>query len=256
MLKLLTRCSLVTAALFFGACQDATQPVATEGSGGSGNDTQCIGVVTGTHDNIVVPPGAACTVVAAIVRGYIKALPNAARLIVRNSQVNGSILADKSFAVEVVNNSVREKVELVEIQYSGPAVAEVAVCGNDITEGDIKVIKAEGSILVGVGVGALAPICATPNFVRKGNIQLEDNIPADAGLQVLLNRVAQNLQVYKSRGAFPVKLVQNNIVFENLQCFDNDPPFVGAPNAAKQAQGQCAAGLPLPPAFPMPPTIP
>jgi hypothetical protein len=35
--------------------------------------------------------------------------------------------------------------------------------------------------------------------------------------------------------------VTPNRVGENLQCFENDPPFIGQPNVAKQAEGQCGA---------------
>jgi hypothetical protein len=81
------------------------------------------------------------------------------------------------------------------------------------------------------------------NTLSKGNIKVEENTVTSvfgfgAGLRVDQNRVAGDLQVFKNRGPAQ-KTVQGNTVGENLQCKKNSPPFVGGPNAAKKAEGQC-----------------
>jgi hypothetical protein len=43
-------------------------------SAATASDSTCVGLLTGTHDNVVVPPGAACTLVGATVEGNVKAL--------------------------------------------------------------------------------------------------------------------------------------------------------------------------------------
>jgi hypothetical protein len=50
--------------------------------------------------------------------------------------------------------------------------------------------------------------------------------------------VAQNIQVNKNRGSGG-KAVQDNQVFQIVQCKENTSPFVGGPNAAAGAEGQC-----------------
>jgi hypothetical protein len=54
------------------------------------------------------------------------------------------------------------------------------------------------------------------------------------------DQVAGNLKVSKTSGASS-KAVALNSVGWNLQCFDNDPPFVGFPNTVTgNTEGQCA----------------
>jgi hypothetical protein len=88
MQKLLARGSVLAAALVLTACQDATEPVAMAGSGGSGNDTQCVGVLVGTFDNVVVAPGTDCTLLNSIVTGSVK---NFGSLGVNHSTVRGNV---------------------------------------------------------------------------------------------------------------------------------------------------------------------
>ena len=45
--------------------------------------------------------------------------------------------------------------------------------------------------------------------------------------------------MFKNRGPGP-KTVQGNTVRGDLQCFENDEPFLGTPNVARKAEGQCA----------------
>lgn len=215
------------------------------------NDTPCVGTVTGMHDNIVVPPGQSCVVSGAIVRGNVKALQDS-RLLVTGSNVRGSVEGDKADIVQVVDSTVRENINIKE---GGPVAAapgfflcaggvttpcEAVVLRVTVEEGNIQIERMEGDVVVR-SVGVLSPI--------RGNVKLEDNfIPAGQFLTVDIGtRVAQNLQVFKNKGPGS-KFVLGNTVGESLQCFENDPPFFGGPNVAREAQGQCVAA-PLPMAF-------
>lgn len=72
-----------------------------------------------------------------------------------------------------------------------------------------------------------------------GNMKVEKNvIQSPSSMSVLGNRVTGNLQVLKNTGTGS-KQVVSNTVSEDLQCLGNDPPFVGGPNVAQQAEGQC-----------------
>jgi hypothetical protein len=70
----------------------------------------------------------------------------------------------------------------------------------------------------------------------RGNLKIEENIPSV--LDIGPNSIAQNMQVFKNRGTGP-KAIANNTVGQNLQCFENQAPFVGGPNTAQKAEGQC-----------------
>ena len=57
-------------------------------------------------------------------------------------------------------------------------------------------------------------------------------------MSVAGNHVTGNMGVLKNSGDGD-KQVVGNTVGQNLQCFDNTPPFLGGPNTAGKAEGQC-----------------
>jgi hypothetical protein len=118
---------------------------------------------------------------------------------------------------------------------AGPPTLDIGlfISAVTVTGGDVHILKTNASAIDVTGV-----------VLRRGSMKLEDNVVL--GLSITNNRVAQNLQVFKNQGGG--KTVAGNVVGENLQCFDNEPQatFVGGPNAARKAEGQCFAGLPFP----------
>jgi hypothetical protein len=222
--------------------------------GAAANDTPCMGTLTGTHDNVVVPPGAACVLSGATVRGNVLALQDS-RLHVATSNVRGNVQGDKADIVQVSSSRVREDIIIKE---AGPPVAavpgfffscafggpftpcEALVLDTTIEEGNVQLEKVHGTAWVSGNV-LLSAI--------RGNIKIEDTFasPVAEFMAATSTTVEQNLQVFKNRGP-GLKLVSGNTVRESLQCFENELPFTGAPNIARQAQGQCAAA-PLPMAF-------
>lgn len=201
-----------------------------------GSDFECVGTVTGTFDNIVVPPGGFCIVTNAVVRGNIKALRDAL-LAVSNSQVGGSIYGDKADVVQLNNNLVLGNIEIAE---GGPHIqfAEATVCGTTLPNGNIKIIKMTGTVSL-----SPARFCGRVNVLTKGNATVEDNDITPFGfftkvLDVRSNSIAQNLQVFKNTGSNP-KTVQLNTAGESIQCKENEAPFVGGPNTAPKKEDQC-----------------
>jgi hypothetical protein len=209
-------------------------------------DTQCVGTLTGTFDNVVVPAGQQCRLVNSIVRGNVHARPDS-HLGIQNSRIDGSVEGDKADLVQVHSgSSVRGNVWVKE---GGPAPAstaatficsgggpftpcEVAILGSTVG-GNVHVERMTGDIAIGdtLFLGLM---------VDTGNIKAEDNlIPAGNLFQIHRNRVAGNLQVFKNTGPGS-KSVQFNTVREDLQCFENTAPFFGAGNTAQQSQGQCS----------------
>ena len=227
--------SALATALVLAACQDAAQPVAPEaGSGGSSNDTYCVGVLpAGTYDNIIVPPGRFCAIANSVVLGSVKAL-RGADLHMINDEVRGSVYGEASNSVQMYEGTiVRGNVLIKEVNAPGPGLTAVFLRGVVLTDGNVQVEKSNAN---GIFIQSVT--------LNKGTIKIEENlVPFE--LDIRSNTVAQNLQLFKNRGA-GLKFVQLNTVRENLQCFENDPPFVGGPNVAAKAEGQCFAGPVLP----------
>jgi hypothetical protein len=216
----------LAAALVLGACDDAKLPVALEeGSAGSGNDTECTGALTGTFDNVVVPPEAVCILSNSTVTGSVKAL-GGSRLTAFNNVVRGNVLGDKADAIQWTGGTVGGNIHIIGFPQADPTFIQAISDATLLPGGNIKVEK--------LSVGGIRIL---NNNLQKGSILVDDN---NLGFPMLItgNRVVENLQVVKNRGP-GFKQVTGNIVGENLQCFENDLPFVGGPNTAKQAQGQC-----------------
>jgi hypothetical protein len=208
-------------------------------SGENRGDARCVGTLPpGVYQNVTVPEGQTCDLTNSTVRGNVKALENS-KLFAADNIVLGNIEGDKAEVMDLRRNTVGGNIDIKEGETNDPE-DDVQVFANILPNGDIKVEKMTGEIEVGV-----TRIPAFANIVPKGNIFVQENLPVAGpeGLEVSTNSVGENLQVFKNRGDAP-KIVQNNTVGENLQCFENDPPFVGGPNIAQKAEGQCFVGLP------------
>jgi hypothetical protein len=211
-------------------------------SNAEANDTECVGALTGTFDNVIVPPGQTCILTNATVGGNVKAL-EASRLSINRSTVHGNVETEKSDIFQILFSTVRQQVS---IKGGGPAAppaplfnvcgfgidftpCEVLILATTVEEGNVHIEKMAGSIVI----QALS--------VPLGNVKIEENSIEVPELFLLDNAtVGQNVQIFKNTGAGN-KFVQNNRVGENLQCFENDPPFVAQFNMARQAEGQCAS---------------
>jgi hypothetical protein len=254
--------STLAAALALIACQDnATEPAARPSPqptpsadvSSTPSDVQCTGILPpGAYQNVIVPPNGECFILNSVVQGNIKALENSLLFVSGGTTVSGSIQGDKALGVVVANdppgnrNIVRGNIEIKE--------GSVAyVCGAVLPEGSIQVEKINGNVFVGAIACSFA---GGGSILEKGNIKVEDNFIQPAvgflppfSLQIGDNLVRRgNLQVFKNRGPGE-KVVTNNTIGQALQCFENTPPFLGGPNAAQKAEGQCFAGLVLPPSF-------
>lgn len=206
------------------------------------DDTECVGVLSGTHDNVVVPPGANCTLSGAIVKGNVTALRSSS-LGTNLSQIGGNIEAHRPRFVGSFGDTIGGNFSV-----TGPTGdpgfifppfnVTVFVCASSLPGGNIVVKRSMNGT---VAVGSLLPVCPGNN-VGQGNIQVENNfIPPGEALQVARNTVGGNVQVFKNRGPGQ-KDVAENVVREAIQCRGNDQPFIGGPNVAAEAEGQCFLG--------------
>jgi hypothetical protein len=230
MRKLLSRAaSALAGAVVLAACQDATRPMALEeGSAGSGNDTKCVGPMTGTFDNVVVPKGAECMLDNSTVRGNVKALEDS-RLFMFNDNVTGNVEGDKASTVQVAFSTVRGNIHIIE---GHDLVVVSAVVFNSILP--------NGNIQVEKGRFPLGDWVVSRNTLQKGNVKVEENRSIFAGF-TRFNNVAEDFQVFKNtQNAI---FVEFNVIGENLQCKENVAALFSAQGnvVGGNAEGQCAA---------------
>jgi hypothetical protein len=210
-------------------------------SAATANDSTCVGLLTGTHDNVVVPPGAACTLVGATVEGNVKALERST-LFVFASTIKGDVQGDKTREVRVQFESQVGG----DVQVKGTAPDSFnAVDINVRVGGDVQFEESAGIVFIDTArIGGDVTVIKHTGRVEAefntvgGEVKIEDNVIDARGMSVLRNEVMGNMGVFKNTGPGP-KDVAFNTVRENLQCFENAPPFVGGPNAAGKAEGQC-----------------
>jgi hypothetical protein len=206
------------------------------------DDTICVGVLTGTYDNVVVPPNATCSLIGALVQGNVIALENS-RLAIFLSYVRGNVEGNKAQVVQVRDSTVRENITIKEGGFAAAPTppgaltcfaqgfpltpCDALVIGSTVLEGNIQIEKTNGDVIV------------RQSRILKGNVKLEENLaPVNQPLIIDFTSVAQNIQVFKNRGP-GAKIINSNTAGESVQCFDNDPPVVGGPNAAPRKEGQC-----------------
>jgi hypothetical protein len=218
------------------------------------DDTRCMEVLPpGVYDNVVVPEGRDCFMNQATVRGNLKALPGS-RLFVSSSEIRGNVEGDKPEALwltrGIEGNFVGGNVAVTgagagapfQVPGGGPLVhVSVAICDTILPGGNVSIEKSSEETAGTVAVGSPILECGG-NELEKGNIFVQENFVSEF-LVVIGNAVGGNLQVFKNRGP-GAKSVSLNTVREDVQCKENDQPFVGGPNAARKAEDQCFGGAP------------
>src|SRR5687768_15135977 len=79
----------------------------------SAGDTECVGGLSGVHDNVIVPPGASCTLTGATVAGTVKAQQDA-QLFASDNVVAGNIIGDKAEVMDLRRNTVGGSIDVKE----------------------------------------------------------------------------------------------------------------------------------------------
>lgn len=226
-LAIVTACSSAQGPLDQSAGGPAADPPTT----GTETDEnfECSGTVRGTFANVFVPAGASCTLQGSTVNGNVLAREGS-RLYVSDTRVAGNIDGVEAAVVQVRGGSLGGSIQIAD--GSSPGDLGAAVSGGTVlSQGNIQIIKMR------TGHIRIADVS-----LEKGNIKVEEN-STGSGLEVEGNSVAQNIQVFKNRGEGG-KTVRHNRVGQVLQCKENAAPFVGGPNAAAEAEGQCAGTQP------------
>jgi hypothetical protein len=182
------------------------------------NDTECRGVITGVHHNVVVPPGALCQIIDAIVLANVKALQGS-DVVMRNVDVRGSVEGDRGDNINAEN-----------VQVGGT----LAVRGGRVTILNFVTVKG-GDLEVTGSTGPNSAVAVEDTEVWAGNVQLIENESQTVRLRRVTTR--ESIRVLRNRGP-GTKQIHFNVA-QSIQCFDNDLPFEGGPNTAPSIEGQC-----------------
>jgi len=190
------------------------------------SDTPCVGVLTGVHDNVIVPEGQSCVLAGAVIRGNLFVRPQA-RLrdsVQTPNNVVGNLFAFEAQFVSLQNTHVvgdadlkRTRISLLggegqRFRVDGDLLVEEAsgvfISGASVG-GDLDVIKASPSsafglfaVVRGVPVGQNLNVRdsnATQIEVSRnevgGSIQVQNNVTTGEGLLVQLNDVVGNVDI-------------------------------------------------------------
>jgi hypothetical protein len=209
----------------------------------------CSGIFTGvTYDNVVVPKGAACTLIDSTVAGNVRALERAffqstgtaiggdvvgrkaqTLFVDTGSRVFGSIRTYDVIQAFVFNSRVIRNIDVDETS------EVVNICGSRVFRGEIEVEESGEDILIG---DPQAVDCAG-NLVRRGDIELRRN-STDVEFVVRGNTIRRgDLEVLKNKGPVP-KFVEDNAGGDDLRCFGNGAPLFASDNTGwDEISGQC-----------------
>lgn len=207
------------------------------------SERECVGSLpAGTYDNLVVPSGATCELLGVVVNGNVRVL-SGGTLAVETSEIAGSIIGHDVNRIFVGRSTVGRNIVVIGGEVVGATGATIAICATTVN-GNVVIQQVTGGIGVRTFIpgfdfpGSFSARCgATPNTIR-GNLVVSNN----ASLRMLVqdNVVRNNLLAVHNTGSGS-KVVTRNTVGNALICTENDPPFFGEGNTARQTKGQCSA---------------
>jgi hypothetical protein len=202
--------------------------------------TSCVGTLTGTYHNVVVPPGADCLIMGSTVLGNVKALA-ASRLVIRDSRVRGHITGDHAGLVNIYFTTIGGNVTLSDMTISPPpappqgvtCILETMPVGSPCevmlfqapVKGTVRIQRVFGTVDV-----------ETP--IHRDLIVEDTFVTPEEFLFIQNSRVGRRIEVLRTQGQGE-KIVINNSAGKLIRCLGNSAPFVSAGNVAPQKIGQC-----------------
>jgi hypothetical protein len=186
--------------------------------------TECVGVLTGTFDKVEVPPGADCVLVSSTVRQWVKADAGSG-LLIGFSDVGGNVMGlSPRYAQVGYDSHVGGNMS---VDNAGNLVfASCAVFTNATIDGNVTCNNGNPG----------SPHILTPSTIG-GSVDLVSNT-GPFGIRILGSHIGANVHVNNNSGT-GLNGVVGNIIANTLVCQNNNLPFVGGPNVAARAQGQC-----------------
>jgi hypothetical protein len=230
------------------------------------SDTICTFLATGTHDNVVVPPGEACLIEAAYIRGNIIcreastcfigtpvpvivggsiSCAGGASCFMFDSTVHGNVKCEGCDVLDLFGSAVGGDVQS-KSSAAGSRIDTMEIGGDVQFEGtgqflDVLNSNVGGDVQVGKSLITMLPTVLLggmhlDNNQIAGNVQVVETTASEH--EIADNRVGRDLQFFKNRGPSDIS---DNTIAGNLQCKENKPAPTGGGNVAKQKQEQCAA---------------
>jgi hypothetical protein len=227
---------------------------------------ECVGALPpGTYKNVYVPPGAFCVIEGigtfTIIEGNLTAYEGAF-LHMEGVRVLGNLKLMKDTETNLVNSSVGGHIDANGIRRLDAGLASVD--GNvtiknstggeqidlgtfEVRNGDIRIFNNEVDLIRVWG----------NSFVHQGSLQIRNNTAGSMNVED--TDVAQDVQIRQNDvltayliqrtivrrdmdvldNQSPTATVSLNTVTQTLRCFNNAVVFIGGPNVAGNAEGQC-----------------
>jgi hypothetical protein len=250
---------------FILACMVAVAVLVVGAPAATADTTQCTGVLTGTHDNVAVPSGEHCEAAAATINGSVLVHADAS-FRASGSDISGNVIGlDSRFVCLQFGSQLGGNFHVKggEAGTTTGFDTGVGVQGKALVTGNagltfIDAAEVRRKITVKKNTGTLE---IEFNTVGR-NVRIDRNVvpttytggpatPGDGGcgvptsfilgaggLSAIFNDVSDsNMWVFNNRGPGNKQVVSN--IVDNLRCKRNRPPFVGGPNVAEAAEGQC-----------------
>jgi hypothetical protein len=148
-------------------------------------DTQCTDRLRGSHDNVIVPSGATCTLENARLNGSVYVSRNGAVTITGRTFINGNVISeDGGRYVRIIGSSVRVGGN-VQMKYN---YETSAIQPGTTIKGSLQYVENPGALFVtGVFIGSDLQLfkntggaTLTDNTIRQ-NMQCKENTPAPQG---------------------------------------------------------------------------
>jgi len=148
-------------------------------------DTQCYGVLTGSHDNVIVPSGAVRTLRNASLNGSVYVQRNGAITIAGPTFINGNVISEDGGRYVRINGSNVRVGGNVQVKYN---YETSAIQPGTTIQGSLQYVENPGTLfLTGAFIGSdLQPFkntggaTLTDNTIRQ-NMQRKENVPAPTG---------------------------------------------------------------------------
>lgn len=209
----------------------------------NGNFFPSGGLPAGTYSNIEVPPDKICVLDGVTVTNNVRALARS-RLFIYSSEVGGNVEGLSARVVQL--NSETTVGGNVDVQNAGDVVYPFASCAveNTTIQGNLSCTGNNPGSPIIRGVAAVPPSGTDEGSPARpvtvgGSVTLERNFIQPGNVLLLqLTTIGVNADVNKNTGGGG-KSVDHNAVANKLDCKKNDLPFVGGPNVANKAKGQC-----------------
>ena len=186
---------------------------------GSGATT-CTSVIGGTHDDIIVPPGATCILDGVNVRGNVTVQQDA---------------VFKMFFTQVGGNVQGKNADVIQMQFSTVGGnLKVPNAGHpDYLSAFTLLSTVDGNAHINNHRNG-AILLQSSQFL--GNLHVRGNSGSSFGEFAVDNFVAGNFD-FEENGPGGLRKVLDNTVGERLRCRDNAAPFINGPNDGEEEEG-------------------